>query len=373
LQSAGLPCANGFRRALVKKGRGNKLVTEEKQENKGLSILTFKPRLPTRFGVTLLGVVIAIALVLSPGARRLSNGVAANFRDSGIGLTPQNISVAFSKMIELPRIENASTLSHMLTMVGYHLEEVRAGSEVPRLSVKALPGDLKDLDSPEARKMVFIKAMLPLVLQVNEEIVADRARVLDLNDRKAAGQPVSADDQAWLASVYNDYGVALGDSDELLRRLDVVPVSLALGQAALESGWGTSRFAQEGNALFGQIGQQVSDTLPMLKSTADGTLFRSFNSLSSAVRAYVLNLNTHNAYRPFRQTRASLRKTLGEGRTLDGLKLVVALKPYSERGTDYLDDLRGLIRVNKLQQFDNSRLTSGGSTADAGTATTPRA
>jgi Bax protein len=350
-------------------------MAENEQDNKGLSRLSFKLRLPTRFGVTLLGVVIAIALVLSPGARRVSNGLAANFRDGGIGVTPQNLSLAFSKVIELPRVESATALSQMLTLVGYHLENVRAGSEVPRLSVTALPGDLKDLDSPETRKMVFIKAMLPLVLQVNEEISADRARVLDLNDHKAEGKPLTVADQAWLAGVYNAYGVALGNRDELLRRLDVVPVSLALGQAALESGWGTSRFAQEGNALFGQIGQQsASAALPSLKSAADGTQFRSFNSLSAAVRSYVQNLNTHNAYRPFRVARASLRKTLGEGHTLDGIRLVGALKPYSERGTDYLDDLRGLIRINKLQQFDKSRLIgSGGSTADASASPTPRA
>jgi Bax protein len=358
------------------KGKGKSLrMAEEQQDNKGLRNLISIPRIPTRYGVALLAVVIMVALALSPIARHASSGVAASIRDSGIGLSRKDLSLAISKAIELPRVENANALSQMLTMVGYHLENVRAGSEVPLLSVTALPGDLKDLDSPETRKMVFIKAMLPLVLQVNEEIAADRARVLDLNDRRAAGRSLSVKDQAWLNGVYDTYGVAIGNSAELLRRLDVVPVSLALGQAALESGWGTSRFAQEGNALFGQIGQQVSSDLPLLKSTADGTQFRSFNSLSGAVHAYVQNLNTHNAYRAFRLGRASLRKTVGESHTLDGLRLVGSLKPYSERGVDYLDDLRGLIRVNRLQQFDKSRLSGSGSgsTADAGTSATPRA
>jgi Bax protein len=328
--------------------------------------LTGKRRLPPRVGGFLLASVIAVALMLSPAARRISSGI-----DFGEGyglarLTPESLSAAFSRTIQLPRVASASSLSQMLTAAGYHLERVRAGdADVPRLELLALPSDLKDLDSQDIRKAVFLKAMLPLVLQVNEEIVVHRARVLDLRDRQAAGQPLAVNEQAWLADIYANYGVAVGNSAELLRRLDVVPVSLALGQAALESGWGTSRFAQEGNALFGQTGQQMSSKGVALKSAADGTSFRSFDSLTDAVRAYVRNLNTHVAYKEFRLARASLRRTTGEGHALNGLQLVGALKLYSERGASYLDDLRGMIRINKLQQFDKSRLT-GGTTADSG-------
>jgi Bax protein len=328
--------------------------------------LTGKRRLPPRVGGFLLASVIAVAVMLSPAARRISSGI-----DFGEGyglarLTPESLSAAFSRTIQLPRVASASSLSQMLTAAGYHLERVRAGdADVPSLELLALPSDLKDLDSQDTRKAVFLKAMLPLVLQVNEEIAANRARVLDLCDRQAAGQPLSVGEQAWLADVYANYSVAVGNSAELLRRLDVVPVSLALGQAALESGWGTSRFAQEGNALFGQTGQQISSKGVALKSAADGTSFRSFDSLADAVRAYVRNLNTHVAYKEFRLARASLRRTTGEGHALNGLQLVGALKLYSERGASYLDDLRGLMRINKLQQFDKSRLT-GGITADSG-------
>lgn len=339
-----------------------------KPSNKPISNkLGGKRRLPPRAGGFLLAAVIVTALILSPAARRISSGI-----DFGEGyglarLTPESLSAAFSRTIQLPRVDSANSLSQMLTAAGYHLDRVRTGdADVPRLALLALPGDLKDLDSQDTRKAVFLKAMLPLVLQVNEEIAAKRARVLDLRDRQAAGQAITVGEQAWLADVYATYGVAVGNSAELLRRLDVVPVSLALGQAALESGWGTSRFAQEGNALFGQIGQQVSSKGVALRSAADGTAFRSFDSLTDAVRAYVRNLNTHAAYKEFRTARAWYRHADGEGRTLEGLRLVDSLKLYSERGASYLNDLRGLIRVNKLQQFDKSRLT-GGITADSGT------
>ena len=322
--------------------------------------------LSPRAGGFLLAAVIVAALILSPPARRISSNI-----DFGEGyglarLAPESLSAAFSRTIQLPRVDSADSLSQMLTAAGYHLERVRAGdSDVPRVELLALPGDLKSLDSQDIRKMVFLKAMLPLVLQVNEEIAAARALVLDFRDRQAAGQPLSVREQAWLADVYASYGIAVGNSAELLRRLDVVPVSLALGQAALESGWGTSRFAQEGNALFGQIGQQVSSKGVSLKSAADGTAFRSFDSLTDAVRAYVRNLNTHTAYKEFRTSRAWFRHANGEGHSLDGLRLVGSLKLYSERGASYLDDLRSLMRINKLQQFDKSRL-SGSATADSG-------
>jgi Bax protein len=311
-----------------------------------------------RLGGFMLAAVIAAALMLSPAARR-----GAGTLGDGLGLTrltPESLAAAFARPIEVPRVDSVHNLSEILSAAGYHLEGVRSGTaEVPRLLVVGLPGDLKTLDSIDNRKALFIKAMLPLILQVNEDLAADRSRVLDLRDRQAAGQPIAAGDQAWLADLYADYGVRLGNSDELLRRLDAVPVSLALAQAAIESGWGTSRFAQEGNALFGQIGQQGGAEPTALKSNADGTVFRSFDSLLGAVRAYVRNLNTHAAYRDFRTVRAKLRTKTGESAALDGDKLVGALVPYSERGQPYLDDIRTVMRNNRLEQFDRSRLAGG--------------
>ncbi|MGE5538332.1 MAG: glucosaminidase domain-containing protein [Gemmatimonas sp.] len=313
-------------------------------------------RIGARLGGFMLAAVIAAALMLSPAARR-----SAGTLSDGLGLarlTPESLAAAFARPIEVPRVDSAHNLSELLTAAGYHLDRVRTGAaEVPRLLVLGLPGDLKSLESIDSRKAVFIKAMLPLILQVNEDLAADRARVLDLRDRQAAGQPVAARDQAWLADMYAAYAVRIGNSDELLRRLDAVPVSLALAQAAIESGWGTSRFAQEGNALFGQIAQQGG--ADGLKSTADGTMFRSFDTLMGAVQSYARNLNTHTAYRDFRAERAKVRRKVGEGAPLEGLKLVGALIPYSERGLPYLEDIRVVIRNNRLEQFDRSRLAGG--------------
>ncbi|MGH7058370.1 MAG: glucosaminidase domain-containing protein, partial [Acetobacteraceae bacterium] len=155
----------------------------------------------------------------------------------------------------------------------------------------------------------------------------------------------------WLAATASAYGVDSGDLDKLLSRVDAVPVSVALAQAALESGWGTSRLAKEGNALFGQLGDSSGPVI-----VAQGIGYRTFDSLLDGVRSSARPLTTNYAARRFRAARAALRHAAGEGHSLNGLKLLGGLTLYSERGRDYLADVRNLIHVNKLQQFDASRL-----------------
>lgn len=303
-------------------------------------------RVDGRLGGIMLATVIVAALLLSPTARRVSDGFGLS------KFAPEMLSLMLaSRPIEV-HAESAATLARALSAMNFHIERVRAGTaDVPRLLVHALPGDLAKLVSPDERKQIFIKTMLPLILQANEQIAGDRARILYLRDRAAVGENISDMDRAWLAATYAAYGVAAVNEDELLRRVDVVPVSVALAQAALESGWGTSRFAQQGNALFGQIGDLSGSVI-----VSQGIAYRTFGSLLEAVRSYARNLNTNYAYRQFRAARAGFRRSAGEGHSLDGLKLLGGLTLYSERGRDYLDDVRGLIRVNKLQQFDRSRL-----------------
>jgi Bax protein len=148
---------------------------------------------------------------------------------------------------------------------------------------------------------------------------------------------------------------------ELLRRVDIVPPSLALTQAALESGWGTSRFAQEGNALFGQkaFNDSVDSLLSRHKKPADVHRYRSYDSLMSAVRSYVHNLNSHPAYGEFRSQRAELRKKAGDG-PLDGDNLARTLLRYSERGLSYTADIRQMMRSNGMRSYDAARLEATG-------------
>jgi Bax protein len=241
----------------------------------------------------------------------------------------------------------AMSLHQQFTSRGYTLDAVRnEGEAVPRVFLAQLPRDLPGLQSPDFRKAVFIKMMLPLVLAENERIRQDRARALEIRALIEDGLTTTTEQLAWLSDLASRYGVDDGNLDELFRRVDVVPPALALAQAALETGWGTSSVAQRGHAMFGQM---------VFKIDANGTeaTVKTFSNLGAAVEAYAYNLNTHRAYGDFRKVRAHMRST---GRVIDGYELSVHLVRYSERKLDYVQAVRGLIRVNNLQPFDRARL-----------------
>jgi Bax protein len=243
---------------------------------------------------------------------------------------------------EAPR---ASPVAPRLDLRSYALDAVRDGeSLVPRLLLERLPSSLTGIEAGDLRKRLFIKAMLPALLAENERLVERRARLLDLLEVQRSGHMLLVSEQRWLDDLAERYGVDADDAAELLRRVDVVPPSLALAQAALESGWGTSRGAQQGHSMFGH----------MAVSTEPGrSVLRQFDSMPEAIAAYVHNLNTHRAYAAFRDARARQR---ARDLPADGHELAGALLRYSERGDSYVRDVRALIRANRLDGFDRARL-----------------
>lgn len=152
-------------------------------------------------------------------------------------------------------------------------------------------------------------------------------------------------------------GLSPAAYDELLARLDIVPVSLALAQAAEESGWGTSRFAAEGNALFGQWAWGENAIRPQNQREGLGDYgIAAFETPLESVRAYMHNLNTHPAYAELRARRAEMRR---DDETLSGWELANTLTRYSERGQDYVDTLHTIMRVNRLADTDSAYLGDG--------------
>jgi Bax protein len=246
-------------------------------------------------------------------------------------------------------------VAEAFTRLGYDLQAVLAGgSDVPRVLLLSMPADLADIPETPARKALFLQAVLPLVLQVNDEIQADRDRLSEIRHRMQLGKRLSAADRLWLAVIAERYGVENGDLDELLRRVDVIPPSLALAQAAEESGWGSSRFVRQGNALFGQwTFAKNGHLVPLERDDGKDHRIKAFESLIDSVRAYALNLNTHRAYRAFRAQRAALRT---EAAPLDGRKLASHLARYSQRGPEYVRTIRNLIVANGLRALDDARL-----------------
>ena len=265
---------------------------------------------------------------------------------------------AVERYHRLSRMKTSGALSKTFKQLGYDLDRVRSGeTAVPRLFLASLPGDIRHIREASARKSLFIKTVLPLVLQVNEEILRDRRRLWNLHFQTSLGMKTGPADRLWLMVMAERYGFERVSIEALLKRVDIIPPSLALAQAAEESGWGTSRFVREGNAVFGQWTYSNTGSLvPSRRDVDKQHRVRTFNSLLDSVRAYAHNLNTHRAYGKLRKIRNGLRL---KGEPVEGLLLVDNIKSYSQRGEKYVKDIRNLIKGNNLHRLDDARLHDG--------------
>ncbi len=258
------------------------------------------------------------------------------------------------------RAEAERTVDAMLRRFeneGFDLTEARSGGpslEVPRIFLARLPIDIADVNLTEKRKRAFIKVMLPHILRENERIQEDRDRLFKLRERRDSGLPLRPRDEAWLADLSQRYALDEPEIDEMLLRVDVIPPALALAQSIEESGWGTSRFALLGNAVYGQWTWNPGTGI-VPENRPDGEKYEvlRFASLDQSVAAYMRNLNSKSSYREFREQRAKLRQ---REQSLDGYSLAANLHRYSVRGNDYIRTLRSIMRSNDLEIFDSARL-----------------
>ncbi len=257
------------------------------------------------------------------------------------------------RLVSPVRADRAEQLAEVFQRHDYSLDQTRSGQPVPALQIDRVPGDLGAVKDGNERKAMFIKALLPIVLEVNERLHADRQELLRLRDKQRLRHALSAAEKAWLGELADRYGTEASNFVELVARVDLVPPSMAIAQAGVESGWGTSYAARVGNSLFGQIqaGGRHSVTVPWRAGPA---MPQPFQTVADSVDAYFLNLNTHPAYEAFRAERGQARAA---GKYPDGYQLIGNLRRYSELGQQYIDYVRGIIRENKLTDFDNARLT----------------
>jgi len=244
---------------------------------------------------------------------------------------------------------NAETTANLFEDLGYDLKGVRAGQKVKPIYLTKLPKDLKTLGDTKKKRELFIKIILPLILNENNKITQDRKKLFKIlrKDFNTAGERV------WLRRRFKEYKIEDGDLSKLKMRMDIIPVSIAIAQAANESGWGTSRFALEGNALFGQWTWSKKGISPKNKDPNKSHKVLQFQVLKASVRAYKNNLNTHNAYREFREARAKLRQ--GDAPII-GLELTKYLKSYAAIGEKYVLILDDIIENNSLTDFDKANL-----------------
>ena len=244
---------------------------------------------------------------------------------------------------------NAETTSNLFNDLGYDLKAVRAGQKVKPIYLTKLPKDLKSLGSTKKRRELFIKIILPLILDENDKITQDKEKLFKILGKNFN----TVGERVWLKRRFNEYKIDDRDLSKLKIRMDIIPVSIALAQAANESGWGTSRFALEGNALFGQWTWSKNGISPKNKDPDQNHKILQFQILKASVRAYKNNLNTHNAYKEFREVRAKLRQS---GTNITGLALIKYLKNYAAIGEKYTEIIKGIIKHNSLTDFDKVNL-----------------
>jgi len=244
---------------------------------------------------------------------------------------------------------NAETTSNLFQDLGYDLKGVRAGQKVKPIYLTKLPKDLKTLGDTKKKRELFIKIILPLILDENQKITKDRNKLFKILGKNFN----TAGERVWLKRRFKEYKIEDGDLSKLKMRMDIIPVSLALAQAANESGWGTSRFALEGNALFGQWTWSKKGISPKNKDPNKSHKVLQFQILKASVRAYKNNLNTHNAYQEFREARAKLRQ---EDKQILGLELTKYIKNYASIGEKYVEIVESIIVRNSLTDFDKATL-----------------
>ncbi len=205
------------------------------------------------------------------------------------------------------------------------------------------------IEDTKKRKDFFIQIVLPLIVQENNNIRLDRKTLFNIINKSNN----TLAEKQWLEKKYKQYGINSRDLSTLKIRMDEIPVSLAIAQAAKETGWGTSRFAQEGNALFGQWTWSGEGLKPKDADVGEGHKVMKFNVLQASVRAYQRNLNTHSTYKNFRKARAEFRDA---NLPLDSIKLSEYLNKYAETGSQYVEVLQKIIVQNKLKDFDDAKL-----------------
>ena len=244
---------------------------------------------------------------------------------------------------------NASTIKQLFEDTDYKLDDVRQKKLVKPVALTLLPAEIKMIENTKKRKEFFIQIVLPLILKENNNIRLDRKTLFNIINKNNNTKI----EKKWLKNKFKQYGIPSKDLSILKIRMDEIPVSLAIAQAAKETGWGTSRFAQEGNALFGQWTWSGEGLKPKEADENKGHKVMKFNVLQASVRAYQRNLNTHSSYQNFRLARAQLRDSK---RPLDSILLSQFLKNYAETGNQYVEVLQKIIKQNNLKDFDDVKL-----------------
>ena len=244
---------------------------------------------------------------------------------------------------------SAPVLEELFKDTKYNLKKIRKDKIVKPVIISLLPNEIKKIENTKKRKNLFIQIVLPLILEENNRIRIDRRKLFSILNKNINSNV----EKRWINKKFKQYGVVNKDLSTLKIRMDMVPVSLAIAQSAKETGWGTSRFALEGNALFGQWTWEGEGIKPSGADTNSTHKVMKFKVLKASVRAYIRNLNTHRSYKSFRRERAVQRDNFEK---FNSLELANHLDKYAETGKEYVKILKQIIKQNSLTDFDDAQI-----------------
>ena len=244
---------------------------------------------------------------------------------------------------------SAPVLEELFKDTKYNLKKIRKDKIVKPVIISLLPNEIKKIENTKKRKNLFIQIVLPLILEENNRIRVDRKKLFSILNKNINSNV----EKRWINKKFKQYGVVNKDLSTLKIRMDMVPVSLAIAQSAKETGWGTSRFALEGNALFGQWTWEGEGIKPSGADTNSTHKVMKFKVLKASVRAYIRNLNTHRSYKSFRRERAEQRDNFEK---FNSLELANHLDKYAETGKEYVKILKQIIKQNSLTDFDDAKI-----------------
>ncbi|WP_049723531.1 glucosaminidase domain-containing protein [Gilvimarinus polysaccharolyticus] len=253
-----------------------------------------------------------------------------------------------------------------LSLVMFFSHSTYTPTELGSIEGSTLLPNMQDIADIPTRKQTFIQLITPMIAQKNSALLEVRKLVLEMQARLARGETLTHVQKGQLQRLVLHYKIKNKKNDsqndlqqalttaqkieQLLLRIDVIPASMVIAQAAAESGWGTSRFAQQAQNLFGQwCYTKGCGLIPKRRSKGAAHEVRKFSSLEQAVNAYYRNINTHRTYRDVRTRRAALRQA---DKRIGGLALIPGLTGYSSRGQVYVDEISELIKYNKLDSLD---------------------
>ena len=301
------------------------------------------------FLISLLLINIAVGFYNSFSKKKDTKGLSVNYTIKNTKIFETN-----SSDVTVDYISESSEMIEIFNKYQFSVDNLLNNQSANLVIFSSLPTDFMDIQPIIERKRLFINTLIPIIYSENLQILNDRKKILDWW-RESDGENFSRDFwPQWLFELSEKYGSSDSNLGNLLMRVDIIPISLALAQSAIESGWGTSRYSREGNAVFGQYTFDESKGLkPKDRNENDEFFIKKFPNLSESVRSYLKNINTHLAYADFREERKKLRMS---GENLSGYKLVNFLKDYSERRESYVKDVKEIISSNNFQKYDKGNV-----------------